>query len=72
MKAHSVQNYIMSESKTSNCEYMFHCMNWVVVMIAKRDLERNFSILWDPELMKNADKHVQIDNIDVPCAERDS
>ena len=24
------------ESKTSNCEYVFRCMNWVVVMIAKR------------------------------------
>ena len=68
MKAHSVENYITSKSKTSNWEYMFHCLNRVVVMIAKRD----FSILWDPELMKNADKHVQIDNIDVPCAERDS
>ena len=31
MKAHSVQNYIMSESKTWNCEYMFHCMNCAVV-----------------------------------------
>ena len=35
-------------------------------MIAKMDLKSNFSILWDPELMKNADKHVQIYNTDVP------
>ena len=64
----SLSSKLYHESKTSNWEYMFHCLNRVGVMIAKRD----FSILWDPELMKNADKHVQIDNIDVPCAERDS
>ena len=50
---------------------MFHCMNWVVVMIAKTDLKNNFSILWNPELKKNVDKYVQIDNTDVHCAERD-
>ena len=26
----------------------------------------------DPELMKNAEKYFQIDNTDIPCAERDS
>ena len=40
-------------------------------MIVKTDLKNNFSILWNPELKKNVDKHVQIDNIDVRCAERD-
>ena len=40
-------------------------------MIAKTDLKNNFSILWNPELKKNVDKHVQIDNTDVRCAERD-
>ena len=36
----------------------------------KSNLKNSFSILSDPELMKNADKHV--DNTDVPCAERNS
>ena len=36
------------------------------------DLKRNFSLLPDPELMKNADKHVQIDNTDVPWVESNS
>ena len=51
MKAHSVQNYIMSESKTSNWEYMFLCMNWVVVMIAKRTV-----VVYKPKMRTNKRK----------------
>ena len=50
-----------------------------MVVLLSNEVERkqetkqgDFSILWDTELMGNADKHVQIDNTDIPCAERDS
>ena len=48
-----------------------------LVVLLSNEVERKqnkgiFLSFRDPELMKNAGKYVQIDNTDIPCAERDS